>query len=530
MSEIRLPRRALLSAFLLISALYLLQGFYYARVLVPAQDGINYLLAGAKAVTGEIGLYDDRLVGNRLPLPFYVLGLSQAMAGGPSLRAARWMNIGFGLLTLLLTAGLARRLAGDLAGILAALFLTTQGVIVAYYSFEGYLAFAAFCVIAGLFAFAEGDSPTRRLIGMALIGLLFFVRSNLWPLIPLVLGYSLWRARGMRERALLVAAVTLPPLAFFAWNPTHLKLLAYVPVARRFVAPLGYVSAFTIDDRETLALGVQLLQVAKIVRRYEFWALAAALLAVIVLWRMSARKAPTWATRPVIALACLLAASIGALFVMYPWNYRWIGIYFVPYAPLAALLLGVSYAGLLADTVPRSWQRRLLILALVALLAPPLYYARNPLLPIGEMLGRDPYAAVHRAAEHLRRAVPGQPKVFFYGSGEIYYLSGLPTTYLQQAYMSDPFPKAPIDDRVAYRSGFVTPGEMRHWLTEDADYAVIDQGLVKEVTPRFGDTEKEMLRLLARHFDLIETVDEYSFYYTYLVYRRKGPARLYPHF
>jgi len=160
-----------------------------------------------------------------------------------------------------------------------------------------------------------------------------------------------------------------------------------------------------------------------------------------------------------------------------------------------------------------------------ALLAPPLYYARNPLLPIGEMLGRDPYAAAHRAAEHLRRAVPGRPKVFFYGSGEIYYLSGLPTTYLQQAYMSDPFPKAPIDDRVAHRSGFVTPGEMRHWLTEDADYAVIDQGLVKEVTPRFGDTEKEMLRLLARHFDLIETVDEYSFYYTYLVYRRRGPAR-----
>lgn len=525
--HIRISRRVLLAALLLVSALYLVQGFYYARVLIPAQDGTNYLLAGAKAVTGEIGLYDDRLVGNRLPLPFYVLGLSQAMAGGPSLRAARLMNVAFGLLTLWLTAGLARRLAGDLAGILAALFLATQGVIVAYYSYEGYPAFAAFCVIAGFFAFADGESPARRLIGTTLVGLLFFVRSNLWPVIPLTLGYSLWRARGLRERALLLAAVVVPPLAFFAWNPTHLKLLAYVPVARRLVAPLGYISALTLDDRETLSLGVQLVGVAKIVRRYEFWALAAGLLGVVVLWRMAARKPLAWATRPVLALAGLLTASIMALFVMYPWNYHWIGLYFVPYAPLAALLLGVSYAGLLTDTPPRSWQRRLLILALVALLAPPLFYARNPLLPTGETLAKDPYAAVYRAAEHLRRAVPGTPKVFFYGLNEIYYLSGLPTTYLQQAYMPDQFTKIPVDDRVAHRSGFVTPGEMRHWLTEDADYAVIDQRLVEAMTPRFGDTEKEMFRLLARHFDLIDTVEEYPFR-TYLVYRRKGAARLKP--
>jgi hypothetical protein len=518
-SQRRLPRSALIGAIAAIAALYLAQGFYYARVLVPTEDAIQYLLIGAKAVKGEIGLYDDRIVGNRLPLPFYVLGLTQAIAG-PSLRAARWLNVGLGLLTLLLAAALARRLSGDVAGILAALFLTTQGVIVGYYSYEGYLAFAALCVISGLSVFGDGASPVRRVLGTALLGLLFFVRSNLWPIIPLALGYSLWRAKRLAERLLLVAVVLVPPLVFFAWDQTHLKLLAYVPVARRFVAPLGYVSALVIDDRQILSPAAQVWELVRVVRRYEFWALAAALLAVILVWHAATGRRLQWATGRIRALAALLAISIASLFVMYPWNYRWIGFYFVPYAPVAAVLLGVGYGALWAETRPRSWRRRLLILVLFCVLAPPLYFVRNPLLPTGDLLAKDPYAAAYKAAAHLRRAVPGNPKVFFYGLNEVYYLSGLPHTYLQTIYAFDPFPRVPVDDRVAQRSGFVTRNEVRHWLSSDADYAVIDMKLVEQMTPKFGETEREMLDLVPRHFELIDTVNEFP-YSIYLVYRRK---------
>jgi hypothetical protein len=518
----RLPRRLLLVFLLIISTLYLIEAFYYARTLIPAQDGVNFLALGAKAVRGEMGVFDDRVVGNRLPLPFYVLGLSQV--AGPSFRAARWLNIGWGLLALWLTIGLARRLAGDVAGVLAGLFLVTQGVVVAYYSYEGYPAFAAFCVAAALFALADAGSPGRRILGTALVGLLFLVRSNLWPLIPLALGYSLWRARGLRERALLSALVVVTPIAFFASDRTHLKLLAYVPVFRRLVAPLGYVSALVLDDRQILGPRAQLWELARIIRRYEFWALAFALMVIIVLWRVVTKRPIDRATEAARPIGLILAGSVAALFVMYPWNFRWIGLYFVPYTPLAAAVLGMSYAGLMAGTEARSWQRYLLVGALICMMLPPLYFVRNPLLPIGEVLEKDPYGASYRAAAHLRAVVPGTAKVFFYGLNEVYYLSGLPQTYFQQVYLPDQFPKIAIDDRVARRSGFVTRSEMRYWLSRDADYAVIDLTLVEAMQPRFGETEREMMDLLTQHFELIDTVRDYPFS-TYLVYRRRAGDR-----
>jgi 4-amino-4-deoxy-L-arabinose transferase-like glycosyltransferase len=522
---VRIRPRALIIIVALIGALYLAQALYYASVLVPVHDGIQYLLVGAKAVRGEIGLYDDRLVGNRLPLPFYALGLSQVLAGGPSLRAARWLNIGFGLLTLLLTSILARRLAGDVAAILAALFLATQGVVVAYYSYEGYPSFAALCLVAALSVFVAAESPGRLLLGTGLMGLLFFVRSNLWPVIPFVLAYSLWRGRTLLVRVALVGAVALPPLIFLAWDSTHLKILAYVPVVRRFVARLGYVSAFTLDDRQTLPVATQIWEIARVLRRYEFWVLAAALLIAIRSWQaLRGRPAghlPEWAAGYVRMLTALLVFSIASLFVMYSWNFRWVGLYFLPYTPLAALLLGIGYAGLLARARPRSWPRYALMFALVGLLLPPLYFVRNPLLPVGEVLAKDPLGSAHVAAGRLRALVPPDAKVFFYGLNEVYYLAGLPATYLQQVYSPNQFVRVPAEDWVIHRSGFVTARDMRDWLTRDADYAVIDLSFVEVTRPEFVAEEHEMLQLLDRHFDRVGTVSDYPSR-VYAVYRRKA--------
>lgn len=518
-------RRRLPLALALIATLYLVQALHYARVLVPAHDGVQYLMVGAKAVRGELGVYDDRLVGNRLPLPFYVLGLTQVLAGGPSLYAARALNVALSLLTLLLTAGLARRLAGDGAAILAALFLATQGVVVAYYSYESYPAFASFCLIGALYVFVGGESPGRRLFGMGLVGLLFFVRSNLWPVVPFMLAYALWRAPTRAMRALLVGVVTIPPLVFFAWNPTHLKILAYVPVLQRVVAPLGYVSALTLDDRETLALGAQLYQVLRVVRRYEFWALAGALLIGLGCWRWVAGRRmgfpQGWAGAQVRMLTALLAASVGALFVMYYWNSRWVGLYFLPYAPLTALLLGVGWAGLLDTARPERRSQRLLLVVLAGLLLPPLYFARNPLLPTGDLAKKDPVGSAYAAAAHIRALVPPDARVFFYGLNEIYYLSGRPITYLQQMYVPFQFVRVPSEDWIVHRSGFVTAPEMRYWLSRDADHAVIDSTFVETMRPEFVAEEREMLALLDRHFEPIGSVTEFPLR-TFTVYRRKG--------
>ena len=74
-------RRAMLAlAMPLVGLLYIAQGIYYARVLVPSGDMTVYLVAGSLAVRGELNLFDDRLPGHRAPLPFYVLGLTQVHA------------------------------------------------------------------------------------------------------------------------------------------------------------------------------------------------------------------------------------------------------------------------------------------------------------------------------------------------------------------------------------------------------------------------------------------------------------------
>jgi len=518
-------RRLLLAlALALIAALYLVQAVHYARVLVPVHDGVQYLMVGAMAVRGELGVYDDRLVGNRLPLPFYVLGLTQVLAGGPSLYAARALNVALGVLTLLLTAGLARRLAGDAAAVLAALFLATQGVIVAYYSYESYPAFASFCLIAALSVFVGAQSPAHRILGMGLVGLLFFVRSNLWPVVPFMLAYALWSARTRAMRVLLVGVVIVPPLVFLAWNPAHLKILAYVPVFRRLVAPLGYVSALTLDDREVLALGSQLYEVLRLVRRYEFWALAGALLIGLGCWRWKTGR-PTgfpkgWAGTQVRMLAGLVAVSVGALFAMYYWNFRWVGLYFLPYAPLTALLLGVGWAGLLETAQRGGWSRRLLLVVLVGLLLPPLYFARNPLLPTGDLARKDPVGSAYAAAAHIRALVPPDARVFFYGLNEIYYLSGRPITYLQQMYISYQFVRVPTEDWIVRRSGFVTGSQMRDWLSSDASYAVIDVSFVEVMRPQFVAEEREMLALLDRYFEPVGSVTEFPLR-SFTVYRRK---------
>src|SRR3989304_1419632 len=87
-------------------ALFAAQGVHYASILVPVPDGVQYLMIGANAVRGELGVFDDRLPGNRMPLPFYVLGATQLW--GPSLLAARYLNVGFGMLAVLLAALTAR--------------------------------------------------------------------------------------------------------------------------------------------------------------------------------------------------------------------------------------------------------------------------------------------------------------------------------------------------------------------------------------------------------------------------------------
>jgi hypothetical protein len=498
---------------------YLLQAIHYARNLLPSGDMVQYLIAGSLAVRGEIGLYEDRLVGNRPPLPFYVLGITQLW--GPDLMAARWLNIGWGLATLLITARLAERLGGPRAGILAALFLATQGVVVAYYSAEGYYAFSACCFMVALLALFGGEGAHRRAIGAGLTALLFFVRANLWPAIPFLLAYALYRGSGIGERLKLFAIVAVPALAFFAWDPSHLKLLAYVPVARALVEPLGYRSALALDGRVSLSAAENLWELARLIRRYEFWVLATVLLVAIIGWRRQRGSWPPGAGRgPVAVLSALFAYMLGCQLVMFSWNWKWVGLYFLPFAPLLPVLLGVGFSHLLATARASVPSRALLLLALAGCLALPAYFVRSPLLPVGEARAQEPLARVHDAAGRLKQLVPADAKVFFYGWNVAYYLSGLPKTYLQLVYGDWALPSVDVDEAVLRKSGFVPIRDVVFWISSDADYAVIDPAYIRAHADDFRGAPRLIQELLDRYFVKIATVSDYPAA-TYEVYRRK---------
>ena len=245
-------------------------------------------------------------------------------------------------------------------------------------------------------------------------------------------------------------------------------------------------------------------------------------LGVLLLWRWRRGRAPGLGNPTFVTLAVFLAYMLVAHFLMFWWNWKWVGLYFVSFAPVVPVLLGVGFSALLAEAPPRSRRRRLLVAALVGFFVLPLYFVRNPLLPIGEVKAGDPFATAHTVAARLQQVVPRDAKVFYYGLNTAYYLSGLPQTYLQQLYNPDAAARPEVDERVLRRFGFVSPGQLRHWLDIEADFAVIDLRSfdMRSVDASLKGAEGLIAERLVRHFDLVETIDRPPFH-VYAVHRRK---------
>ena len=103
-------------------------------------------------------------------------------------------------------------------------------------------------IIAGL-SWLSTASPAGNIAGAAILGAVFFLRTHVWTLPPVVLLLALRRARGWSERALVGAVMIGPPLIFFLWDARHVKLLASLPLVGELVRPLGYVPFILLDER-----------------------------------------------------------------------------------------------------------------------------------------------------------------------------------------------------------------------------------------------------------------------------------------
>ena len=513
----------------LIAAVFLAQSLYLARVLVPHHDESAALFVGELVASGRLSLYDDAMPGSRAPAPAYVFGATQVL-WGRSLQAARRLSVAFGVALVVLTGLLGRQVGGNLAGLLAAALLTAQGAVVGYYALGDYHALVPMTMVAGLLVSIGTTGAAGNVSGAAILGSLFFLRTHVWPLPPVVLVLALRRARRWSERALVAAVMIGPPLVFFLWDSRHLKLLASLPVVGRLVRPLGYVPFILLDERPYRDMTYQLWTLLRLARRYEFLLLATAvivLLAVVQRAR-SGPSAPYWTNRRANLLAGLFLYMLACLFVAFRINFKWIGVYFASLAPLVAVVVGYLASRLLVEPALGRRGRTVLAAFLAAVLVLPIWVNRNPLMPEGAVRRADPVRAVQAAGDHLARLVPREARVFFFGQVDVFYFSGLPPTYVQQITNYDTLAVNDQDRRATLRSGYYGMAEVERWLGSEADYAVISPEGLSTFAEGFHNHPEinrprvaRIRELLAQHFVKIGAVEEYP-YYSYEVYRREG--------
>jgi 4-amino-4-deoxy-L-arabinose transferase-like glycosyltransferase len=508
----------------LLCVAFVIYGVWIAQRLVTWTDESAYIHLGYLAASGRISLFQDEMTGSRMPLPFWVNGWSQ-MVFGRNLLAARFASLGFGVAAVCLTATLGRRIAGDLGGLLVAAFLVSQGVIVGYFATGTYHALASTILLGGLVLTMTPRRPGHLLAGAMVLSLLFLTRTNMWPILPAAVVVLWIVASGRRERLWITLAAAVVPATFFLWDVRHLKILAYVPLLRHLVRPLGYPLGWSLIDMPEPAASERLLAVGRFARMYEFWTLALLLLGgvLILCWL---RGMPV---RAFLGDARLRLVAAGIVYITFfqiviLWDFpKAIAAYFPSYAPLVALLLGVGYALVLRDGQWRPIERISLVAALILLLVAPAVIIRHPLLPSGAEAAARPVGDLTTAAAHLRALVPPGGRVFLLGDSLIPYLAGS-TPYLQQIHSTNTL--AVIQERRGIeKGGLWGDREMELWLSKDADYVVVEPQIVDYLATRHPEQIARFRSLLAQHFDHIGRVDDYHWLVYDIYVRRSGKPR-----
>lgn len=522
-------RRWLLAACL---AVWALQTVFLAYALITDGDAEGvYLYHGYLAVTGQIGLYQDEMTGHRVPLPYYVLGLSQVLFG-PSLLAGRFVSAVLGLGAIVLLWRLAAKLGGDVAGTLTVLFAVTQSYLLGYFTWATFHSLIAFLLAAGLFVLLGTDWPWKRVLATAFSTLLFFTRPLIAPLHPLALVFLLWRARGRAERLAIAATGTLPPAIFLAWDVNHLKLFTWVPGLNALVRPLGF-EAVAIPYRYEADWGASLIRALWLFgRSYKAWAIAGLMLLVVWLWHARRRHSMRDLVHPAIAavIAVVLYLAAWQLFIVRHAPKDAVG-YFASFFMLLAVPLGYGFATVLRHTEGSRGIRGAVgaLLALLLLLGP----AASPpaALPLAVAWDRPAMVELRGVVEGLRSLIPPGSRVFLYGPPEALFMAGL-RPYIQQANFLETL--SPMrDDWTRYRSGLWGGAEIREWLGHDAEYAVIRLDVLRAARDHqfteSGNNVDLIESMLSRNFRRIAVLDQYLGL-EFHVYRRtasdpRGPAR-----
>jgi 4-amino-4-deoxy-L-arabinose transferase-like glycosyltransferase len=503
--------------------LVLAQGTYFAHFLVPWDDESGYLVLGALAAEGRIDLFQDEMLGERPPLPFYVLGVSQVLFG-KSLIAARLWSLALGIAAAALVFEVGRHVGGLLCGVLSGLFLATQAMVVAYFATAMYHALCSLLIAGGLYMWFVARSPVAA---MAAFSLLTLTRPNMAVMVPLVLVLLLMNSRERRERWALVAVAAAPPVWFFLSDPQHLKMLAYVPLVNRLVKPLGYHSLFELGGSALLPDRQWSEGVLWFVRRYLFWCAAGAGLVAMSLanrFRKGRRGLPACPEMRIVAV--LFAYTLTWQWVILHQYFKSVAAWTASLAPLPALLLGYHAAILLRDReMPLLW-RRALVAGLVAVFLLSPTFSTHSAMPSPLPVAGTTVSLLNELSEGLAEQVPAGTRVFLVGMSLPAYLAGI-DPYLQQIIHG--WTLVPAEDpSVLVRSGLWGRREIDRWLGQEASYAVIQPGRmnVYRAIGAYRDLVDVMETEIDAHFSLLAEVaiDPFQEYRVYQ--RRFGAGRV----
>jgi hypothetical protein len=520
--------RSLVPVALLLGALvvaFLALGMLFAVYLAPWDAEWGYVTLGRLAIEGRIGLFQDEMIGERMPLPYYLIGLSQL--AGPSLLAARVASLAAGALAVILTFRAGAAMAGPTCGLLAAAFLATHGVVVGYFAAASYFALCAALTAAGLAALGTGRRPWGSLLCMACFVGVAFARANLAVMAPFVFAYLWWTAPTRIERLALLAVFAGPAVLFFAWSSDHWKILAYVPVFERLVAPLGYRSGFALGVHDVFPRGSIGRAVAWFGRMHFFWLATGAMLAIA--WLIT-RPRGAGAPRPDKAAHAVFCAALGV------WTLAWqivilrdypksVAAWVASFAPVWAI--GLAWAACVALMPGRS---PVTVRAAVAA-AIGAAFAIGPSLPRHAAMPRplpspSTVTALEATARAIRDVVPPGARVFVFGNPLPTYLAGA-RPYLQQAIHPGTF-VASTDTYAVSRSGMWGARELEEWLGREARYAVVDRQTADHLggIDAYRPLVARMFALLDREFDVAARIASGPGESMRLwVYRRRGVER-----
>ena len=522
---------------------YLLLALFLAWVQEHSDYETEYLGLGSLALRGEVGLYDDDLTGQWVPLPFYFYGVSQLLFG-PNLLLGRLMSVAVGAAVLVLMFVMATRWAGPLAGVVACALFSTHGLVLGYFSTVHFSGIVALLHLAGIYVLFCTDWRRRDLVAMAVWSILFLAKPNYWVTIPFVWVFLVWQAGSLRRRLVLTAMVLAIPAIFFASDRTHLKLLAYVPILQDWVSSMGYYPWHTqIEDMNdlgsdytTVSWGTSLRDqivgvpgaVGLYLKRYAVWLLTLAGLLFLSAWQK--RRAPAQAARlpePAglrfcFALYCFLLA---AQFVVLGPMRRNVFAYMGAVAPLLAIGIGCVFARVWEHPPTSRLARRGAVAAMIMALAVSPWLHRHHNLPRVISLSSAPIPALQRTADRLSALIPaGEARIFSLADPLPIYLAGR-RVYLRQAQQHKFVFTSIRNPTRARRIGIWGPTDMERWLGSDAQYAVIQSTTVDfyRARAKYGAIVAEVDALLAKNFVLLETfaVEGDG---TLSVYRRRLPG------